>query len=89
MFPSIVAVTPWPATAFVLVTCWSLFCLSFACFKDREIGWFEKLSAVAAYFNNSLFEYPIALIFWTLNFPSVSVPVLSHTTISVFASDSK
>ena len=45
------------------------------------MGWWEKLSARAAYSTSSSFVKWLGITFCTSNTPSVKVPVLSQTTV--------
>ena len=87
--PSITALTPNPDNSCVSDT--SLLTISFpyAFFKEIAIGWFEKLSAYVAYLIKSSFDISIGFICCTSKTPSVNVPVLSNTIISVLESASK
>ena len=52
---------------------------------DFAIGWFDLLSAIAAYLIiSSLLYLPIGLTSVTVNTPFVNVPVLSHAMADTF-----
>ena len=87
---SIFARTPWPLCSCTSsMRCWSMG-PEYACFTDSAMGWFEYASACAAMDSRRSGSMPACgWMATTLNEPSVSVPVLSNTTVSVPASVSR